>query len=57
MQGGDRAELERSWCMGVEVTQFDVDVFALVTSQRLVLLDLSVFCYLAFEYLLPSRAS
>jgi hypothetical protein len=28
-QGGDRAELERSWCMGVEVTQFDVDVFAL----------------------------
>jgi hypothetical protein len=29
MQGGDRAELERSWCMGVEVMQFDVDVFAL----------------------------
>jgi hypothetical protein len=28
-QGGDRAEMERSWCMGVEVTQFDVDVFAL----------------------------
>jgi hypothetical protein len=28
-QGGDRADLERSWCMGVEVTQFDVDVFAL----------------------------
>jgi hypothetical protein len=28
-QGGDRAELERSWCMGVEVMQFDVDVFAL----------------------------
>jgi hypothetical protein len=28
-QGGDRAELERSWCMGVEVTQSDVDVFAL----------------------------
>jgi hypothetical protein len=22
-QGGDRAELEHSWCMGVEVTQFD----------------------------------
>jgi hypothetical protein len=31
-QGGDRAELERSWCMGVEVTQFDVDVFALAKS-------------------------
>jgi hypothetical protein len=28
-QGGDRAELECSWCMGVEVMQFDVDVFAL----------------------------
>jgi hypothetical protein len=28
-----------------------------VTSQRLVLLDLSVFGYLAFEYLLPSCAS
>jgi hypothetical protein len=28
-----------------------------VTSQRLVLLDLSVFGYLAFEYSLPSRAS
>jgi hypothetical protein len=29
MQGGDRAEMERSWCIGVEVTQFDVNVFAL----------------------------
>jgi hypothetical protein len=28
-QGGDRAELERSWCMGVEVTQFNVDMFTL----------------------------
>jgi hypothetical protein len=29
MQGGDRGEEVHSWCMGMEVTQFDVDVFAL----------------------------
>jgi hypothetical protein len=34
MQGGDRAEMERSWCMGVEVTQFDVDVFALAKTAK-----------------------
>jgi hypothetical protein len=31
-QGGDRVELEHSWCMGVEVMQFNVDIFALAKS-------------------------